>query len=101
MQNRQSPLPVTPRPAHDIPIYMGGSSEPALERVARLADGFLAAVNYNPLGELKSQCELLQKHLVQHGRDISNFPVVASTHMWVSDDPERDWENLIAPALAY
>ncbi|GHO62085.1 monooxygenase [Ktedonobacter sp. SOSP1-52] len=96
-------LPVTPRPAQGehFPIYMGGASEPALERVARLADGFLAAVNYNPLDELKSQCELLQKHLEQHGRDIHNFPVVASMHMWVSDDPERDWETLLAPALAY
>jgi probable F420-dependent oxidoreductase len=32
-----------PRPKTDIPIYLGGFSEPALQRAARLADGFIFA----------------------------------------------------------
>ncbi len=32
---------LVPKPAHPIPIWLGGSSEPAYERAARLADGFI------------------------------------------------------------
>ena len=32
---------VVPRPARPIPIWLGGSSDAAFERAARLADGFI------------------------------------------------------------
>src|SRR6201996_7994198 len=32
---------LVPKPARSIPIWLGGSSEPAFERAARLADGFI------------------------------------------------------------
>ena len=32
---------LVPKPAHSIPIWLGGSSEPAYDRAARLADGFI------------------------------------------------------------
>jgi probable F420-dependent oxidoreductase len=32
---------LVPKPAHPIPIWLGGSSEPAYDRAARLADGFI------------------------------------------------------------
>ncbi|GCE14824.1 LLM class flavin-dependent oxidoreductase [Tengunoibacter tsumagoiensis] len=96
-------LPVTPRPMYGerFPIYMGGSSEVALDRIARLADGFLAAVNSNPGEELAKQWAILRPRLEQYGRTTDSFPIVASTHLWISDDPERDWTTMLAPALAY
>src|SRR5260370_36374345 len=30
-----------PKPAHSIPIWLGGSGEKAFDRAARLADGFI------------------------------------------------------------
>jgi alkanesulfonate monooxygenase SsuD/methylene tetrahydromethanopterin reductase-like flavin-dependent oxidoreductase (luciferase family) len=98
-----TPLPVTPQPAQNghLPIYMGGTSEAALERVARLADGFLAETNVDTVRTLTDQWKRLKPHLERHGHDITSFPVIASTRMWVSDDPERDWETILAPALAY
>jgi probable F420-dependent oxidoreductase len=32
---------LVPRPTHPIPIWLGGSSEPAYDRAARLGDGFI------------------------------------------------------------
>jgi probable F420-dependent oxidoreductase len=32
---------LVPKPAHPIPIWLGGSTEPAYDRAARLADGFI------------------------------------------------------------
>lgn len=98
-----TPLPVTPQPAQNghLPIYMGETSEAALERVARLADGLLAEINVDPVRALTDQWNKLKPYLEMHGREITSFPVVASMRMWVSDDPERDWETILAPALAY
>lgn len=97
------PLPVTPLPAQGVrlPIYLGGEAEPALERVARLADGFLAAVNLAPLEELPTLWSALEPKLRANGRHPQTFPVVAGTHLWVSDHAERDWNEFLAPAIAH
>src|SRR5260370_32130528 len=62
---------------------------------------FLAETNVDTVRTLTDQWKRLKPHLERHGRDITSFPVIASTRMWVSDDPERDWETILAPALAY
>ena len=96
-------LPVAPQPmqgAH-LPIYMGATAEKALERVARLADGFIAAANTDPVETVKGQWSLLRSYLEKYGRNAEAFPLVVGTHLWVSDDPERDWGTFLAPALAY
>ena len=38
-------LRITPGPARQVPIYLGGASPPALRRIARVADGFMGAGN--------------------------------------------------------
>lgn len=94
------PLPLSPQPAQHghLPIYMGGTSDAG---VARLADGFLAETNVDPVRTLTDQWKRLKPHVERHGRESRLFPVIASTRMWVSDDPERDWATILAPALAY
>jgi alkanesulfonate monooxygenase SsuD/methylene tetrahydromethanopterin reductase-like flavin-dependent oxidoreductase (luciferase family) len=96
-------LPVTPQPAQGahLPIYMGANTEKALERVARLADGFLAAANVDFAQTVASQWDLLRPYLEKYGRNATSFPLVVGMHLWVSDDPERDWATLLAPAVAY
>ena len=66
--------------------------------MARLADGFLAEANVDPVRRLTEQWKKLKPHLERHGRESTSFPVIA---MWVSDDPERDWATILALVLAY
>jgi alkanesulfonate monooxygenase SsuD/methylene tetrahydromethanopterin reductase-like flavin-dependent oxidoreductase (luciferase family) len=96
-------LPVAPLPAQGeaLPIYLAGEAAPALERAARLGDGFLAAANFDVQHELPAQWRVLRPYLEMHGRDVASFPIVASTQLWVSDDPERDFAEWLAPAIAY
>lgn len=42
------PMQMNPPPPEPIPIYVGGHSEPAIRRAARLADGWLGASPYTP-----------------------------------------------------
>src|SRR5260370_38443160 len=62
---------------------------------------FLAETNVDTVRTLTDQWKRLKPHLERHGRDITSFPLIASTRMWVSDDPERDSETILAPVLAY
>ncbi|HEY6533425.1 MAG TPA: TIGR03619 family F420-dependent LLM class oxidoreductase [Acidimicrobiales bacterium] len=94
-----NPLPVQ-RP---IPIYVGGHSDVALDRVARLADGWIAA----GLGQARypEAYERLQRAFDKHGRDLGELAIVNGEHTDVlldagapdlSAQVERVLENLAA-----
>jgi alkanesulfonate monooxygenase SsuD/methylene tetrahydromethanopterin reductase-like flavin-dependent oxidoreductase (luciferase family) len=95
-------LPVDPRSPQPLgpPIYLGGMAERALDRVARLADGWfaLAHYRYDRVGDAYAP---LHAALERAGRPVEGFPIVIGVHLRVSDDPERTWETELAPAVAY
>ena len=91
-------LPFEPRPGREIPIYLGGYTEPALDRAARLADGFLASSGRVPLGE--THAVLTERVEARRRGDASSFPFYASTTVFVHENGERAWD-LVAPGLAY
>jgi probable F420-dependent oxidoreductase len=62
-----NPLPVQ-RP---IPIWFGGQAEPALRRMARLADGWMT--NYRSVAAAKSDLALLERFLEEAGRSRPEF----------------------------
>src|SRR5512137_1456663 len=66
-----NPLPVQ-RP---IPIWFGGQSEPALRRMARLADGWLT--NYRTVEAAQPGLELLDRCLSEAGRSRAGFGLEA------------------------
>ena len=68
------PMDPEPRPAQPtIPILVGGHSEVAIERAARLGDGWIAAgMSADRLGEL---LPILHAALERHGRSPSDVPV--------------------------
>lgn len=67
-------LRITPGPDRTVPIFLGGSSGPALRRVARLADGFIGAGNApEEVPALLAELNRLRK---EAGRDHLPFETV-------------------------
>ena len=89
-------LPFEPRPGRKIPIYLGGYTQPAIDRAVRLADGFLVGGRRPP----QEMYGLVREALQRHGRDPDNFPFKISTTVFVHEDPERAW-NVVSPGIAY
>lgn len=86
------------------PIWVGSwGSRAGLQRVARLADGWLAS-GYNTTPELFTQnWQLLQEFLVTAGKRPASFPnAIATMWMYVTEDEqesERMLNQVLAPAL--
>jgi probable F420-dependent oxidoreductase len=69
-------IAITPRPARPLPIWIGGgSSDRVLQRVARLADGWLPLLQ--PTEDAADAVERLRAFLKREGRDATAFGVDA------------------------
>jgi probable F420-dependent oxidoreductase len=82
-----NPLPVR----RSIPIWTGGSSEAALRRTARLADGWF------PLGapdeKMRERVERLRTYIREAGRDPSAFGVEARINY--GDGGPEEWKRQV------
>jgi alkanesulfonate monooxygenase SsuD/methylene tetrahydromethanopterin reductase-like flavin-dependent oxidoreductase (luciferase family) len=90
-------LPFEPRPSGKLPIYAGAFADPAIDRAARLADGFLASAGGGAFGETYRK---VREALERHGRAEEPFPYVASGVAFVHGDSGRARE-IVGPAIAY
>jgi alkanesulfonate monooxygenase SsuD/methylene tetrahydromethanopterin reductase-like flavin-dependent oxidoreductase (luciferase family) len=90
-------LPFEPRPERKLPIYIGAFADPAIDRAARLADGFLASAGGGAFGETYRK---VLAALERHGRAGEAFPYVASGVVFVHEDAGRARE-IVGPAIAY
>jgi alkanesulfonate monooxygenase SsuD/methylene tetrahydromethanopterin reductase-like flavin-dependent oxidoreductase (luciferase family) len=90
-------LPFEPRPRGKLPIYIGAFADPAIDRAARLADGFLASAGGGAFGETYRK---VRAALERHGRGGEAFPYVASGVAFVHEDAGRARE-IVGPAIAY
>ncbi len=70
------PVRMLPAPQAPIPLYVGGLSEPALRRAARLGDGWLSDVH--PARELAEIAERLRGYRREYGRSEEPFQIVAA-----------------------
>lgn len=69
-------LKMEPSPGVDIPIHVGGHSDAAMARAARLGDGWIGAqAGQDDMAELIRR---LHRHLEDAGRDIDGYPVAAT-----------------------
>jgi probable F420-dependent oxidoreductase len=73
-----------PQPGRTIPILIGGHSDIALERVARLGDGWISAGM--SVDRLEAALESLQDASARHGRDFDALWLVANARLSVDDD---------------
>lgn len=78
-----NPLPIQ-RP---IPIWFGGSADPALERMARLADGWLPA--FRSPADARPYWEKLQQYLSEAGRSPETLPI--EPRIPYSDGNPENW----------
>jgi alkanesulfonate monooxygenase SsuD/methylene tetrahydromethanopterin reductase-like flavin-dependent oxidoreductase (luciferase family) len=85
---------VTPRPLQEPrpPILMGGASEVAARRAARLADHFIPSVP-----------ELYEVYRAERRRlgkpDPGPAPGSAGNFLWVAEDPDAAWQRIAPHAL--
>jgi probable F420-dependent oxidoreductase len=70
------PLSISPVPGEPIPVYVGGDSEPALRRAARLGDGWIGNRIYTE-DELTDVLGRLERHLRGYGRSLDDIQVIA------------------------
>ena len=94
-----NPLPV----GRSIPIWIGGSAEAALERAARLADGYFPQ---RPLeGGWEATIEKIHRWLAEAGRDPDSFGIDARINLAQSTPDEwctqaEEWRSLGATHLS-
>lgn len=79
---------VEPKPvqAGGPPIWIGGSAPPAVERVARLGDGFHFVGG-------RTVYDLYADAMQRHGRDPRAIPVYDSRDFWLGEDDTSAWEE--------
>jgi len=76
-------LPGTPAP----PVFIGGFSEAALRRAARLGDGFIVGGRGPAYG--REAVPMVRKFTAEAGRDAKTFPIVALMYACFDADPGR------------
>lgn len=95
-----NPLPIQ----HPIPIWFGGTAEAALQRMARLADGWMT--NYRTAAEAKGALAQLDRFLSDAGRTRSAFGLEARL-AYGTGQPDlwrqwlTDWQALGATHISF
>lgn len=81
-------LSLTPKPFQRPrpPVWIGARKSAALERAAKLSDGWLGAGN-STVAEFREQVGLLREYLRQAGKNPSEFHVGKRVYLAVTDEP--------------
>jgi probable F420-dependent oxidoreductase len=94
---------INPRPSKPVPIWFGGSAPVALERCARLGDGWMPLGG--PGGESQAMLDVIRRHREAAGRSMDGFGIQAQAQ-YAGGTPDRwrahadRWEALGATHLA-
>lgn len=84
-------LMISPAPNRPVRIYVGGHSEPALARTARVGDGWIS-VNTKP-DKIIEACTRLHELRAEYGRSDEPFEIIAGPVGKVSRDDYRRLEE--------
>ena len=80
---------VAPVPSEPVKVWIGGSADPAIDRAARLGDGFLAAP-YLSLDQARAQIDLYRERCAAQGRPVGVTAIRRDVHIGAdAADAER------------
>lgn len=88
---RKPALPVTPTPEVAPDILVGAMADPAIERAARIGDGFLSTQNAHHASYLDA--------LERGGKSRAEGRIFAGQWTIIAEDPEREWARIGSHAL--
>ncbi|WP_123534991.1 LLM class flavin-dependent oxidoreductase [Halosimplex salinum] len=83
---------VTPKPAGDPPIFLGGAAKPAVRRAARIGDGWCAPSSLSLEG-VRKRVEDIRTVRDEEGID-GDFQIYLIKHGFVGDSMEDAWEAM-------
>ncbi|ELZ69301.1 Luciferase-like monooxygenase [Haloferax prahovense DSM 18310] len=83
---------VTPKPAHDVPLMLGGAAKPAVRRAARTADAWCAPSSLS-LGGLRKRVEDIRSVREAEGLD-GEFTIYVLQHGFVGDSKAEAWDAM-------
>jgi probable F420-dependent oxidoreductase len=86
------PLSIAPVPSKKIPVYVGGDSDVALRRAARIGDGWIGNRVYRE-SELEALLVRLEGFLKDNGRTLDDLKVIAPIGAWPSVGLYRKWHD--------
>ena len=75
-------ITVTPAPARPPKVYLGGMVEPAIQRAARIADGFLSTGGIG--------MDIYNEALEQNGKSVQDGDIVLGCWAIIAEDPEAE-----------
>ena len=83
-----SAMEMNPAPSEPIPIWIGGISDPAMKRAARLGDGWVTDLQTS--AEIIESIERINNWRREYGRDNEPFEVMATpSDAWDADGYKR------------
>ncbi|MFC7140722.1 LLM class flavin-dependent oxidoreductase [Halosimplex aquaticum] len=83
---------VTPKPAGDPPIFLGGAARPAVRRAARIGDGWCAPSSLSLEG-VRKRVEDIRRVRDEEGID-GDFQIYVIKHGFVGESAEAAWEAM-------
>ncbi len=84
-------LQLAPAPTQPVPIYIGGASNLALKRAARLGQGWIGAGNN--LDEMPEILQKLKDYRAEFGRENEEFETVVAVHQLQKVDEVKRLEE--------
>ncbi len=87
-QGRRCHITPAPEPLPP-PILLGGSSAAAARRAAHIADDWFPPLDARLWPPYREECLALGKP------DPGSYPAQGPIFLWVSEDPDRDWEWIL------
>lgn len=85
-------ITVNPKPVQKphIPIWFGASAYSAVERAARMGDGFMGAgaANASDIAAFRKVLSNLRSALEKHGRDPRSYPISKRVYLAIDNDRE-------------